>query len=331
MMSRLQGSIGGTDLCHKKKDNHYHGITAFAFKAEILEFLTIMSDKISQINNDEDWDLEIKPTAKLFSLNFVEIWRYRDLMMLFVKRDFVAAYKQTIMGPLWHFIQPILTTIIFLMVFTRIARIPTDGVHPIVFYLSGLTIWNYFSTSLTGTSNTFVSNASIFGKVYFPRMITPLSIVISNLVRFGIQFMLLLSVMIWASFNGYPIIVSAYWLVLPCLLLLTCGLALGLGIIVSSLTTKYRDFAVLLAFIVQLLMYATPIVYPVSFLQKQGFYWIIKFNPMTSIVETFRYSLLGKGTFSLNGLLYSTVFMLIVFFTGMILFNKTEKSFIDTV
>ncbi|HEY9005590.1 ABC transporter permease [Ohtaekwangia sp.] len=282
-------------------------------------------------DNEEQWDLEIKPKSSILYIDFAEIWRYRDLMLLFVRRDFVALYKQTILGPVWHFIQPILTSIMFLIVFSRIAKLPTDGIHPIVFYLSGVTLWNYFSVCLNNISNTFVSNANIFGKVYFPRIVTPLSILISNLVKFGIQFLLLITTMIWFSFNGYPISISFNWLLIPFILLLIGGITLGLGIIVSSLTTKYRDFTVLLTFAVQLLMYGTPIVYPLSYLKQQGFGWIVRLNPLTPIVESFRYALFGKGTFTYIDILYSFGFMMIVLFIGVILFNKIEKSFIDTV
>src|SRR5688572_26742049 len=222
----------------------------------------------------EDWDLEIKPKAKLLDLNFSEIWRYRDLMFLFVKRDFIAQYKQTILGPVWHFIQPILTTVMFLMLFTRVARLPTDGIPPVLFYMSGITIWNYFSVCLTATSRTFTSNANIFGKVYFPRIIMPVSVVISNLIRFGIQFLLVVIAIVYYSFDGYTVHFSIYWLAIPFLLFLMSVICLGLGIIVSSLTTKYRDFSVLLTFSVQLLMYGTPIAYPLSFIESQGLGWI---------------------------------------------------------
>jgi lipopolysaccharide transport system permease protein len=280
---------------------------------------------------DENWDLEIKPKSNLLDFNFTEIWRYKDLILLLVKRDFIAAYKQTILGPIWHFIQPILTSAIFLIVFTRIARLPTDGIHPVLFFLSGVTLWNYFSVCLTSTSNTFITNASIFGKVYFPRLIMPLSVIVSNLVRFGIQFLLLLIVMVWFAFHGRQISLNFNWLFIPFLLALLGAMAFGLGIIFSSLTTKYRDFTVLLTFAMQLLMYGTPIAYSLSYLQSQGYAWIIRLNPLTSIVECFRYILFGKGLFSIADLAYSLVFTLVVLFVGIIMFNKIEKTFIDTV
>jgi lipopolysaccharide transport system permease protein len=290
-----------------------------------------MTEKENSEVNHELWDLVITGKKGLISLQLTDIWRYRDLMILFVRRDFVAQYKQTILGPLWYLIQPILTTIMFLIVFGRIARIPTDGVHPIVFYMAGITIWTYFSTALTATSNTFVTNAGIFGKVYFPRMVSPISIVISNLIRFGIQFCLLLVVIIWFSFRGYPIAISTNWFLLPVLMAVIASLSLGLGIIISSLTTKYRDFTVLVTFGIQLLMYATPIVYPLSYLQGTDYAWVIELNPLAPLVEAFRYILLGKGTFTIGSLLYSAGFTLVTLFFGMVLFNRVEKNFMDTV
>lgn len=280
---------------------------------------------------ERSWDLIIQPKTRLLELNLKEVWHYRDLVMLFVKRDFIAQFKQTILGPVWHLIQPILTTIMFLLIFTRIARISTDGIQPTLFYMSGITIWNYFSTSLTGTSSTFVTNAPIFGKVYFPRLVLPISIIISNIIRFGIQFLLLLVVMIYYSFKGYPLVISVNWFIIPVVILMMAGIGLGLGIIISSLTTKYRDFSVLLTFAVQLGMYATPIAYPLSFLEDKSYKWLILANPLTPLVEAFRYGLFGKGTFDLHSLGYSLAFMIIVLFFGIIIFNRVEKSFMDTV
>jgi lipopolysaccharide transport system permease protein len=290
-----------------------------------------MSDQILETVPKQEWDLEIKPKAKLLDLNFREIWRYRDLILLFVKRDFIAQYKQTVLGPVWHFIQPILTTLMFLMIFGRVARLPTDGIPPVLFYMSGITLWNYFSICLTSTSNTFLTNAGIFGKVYFPRIVMPLSVIISNLIRFGIQFLLLFIAIVFYSFKGYRIHFTFNWLFVPVLLILLAGIALGIGIIFSSMTTKYRDFTVLLGFSVQLLMYGTPIVYPLSYLESRGIGWMIKLNPLTSLVEAFRYALFGKGTFNIGDILYSAGFMLVVLTVGIILFNKVEKTFMDTV
>ena len=293
-----------------------------------------MQDTTVNIENKEDndsWDMVIEPKTRLLQLNLKEVWRYRDLMLLFVKRDFVAQFKQTILGPFWHLIQPVLTTIMFLFIFGRIARISTDGIQPTLFYMSGITIWNYFSACLTNTSNTFTANAGIFGKVYFPRLVLPFSVVISNMVRLGIQFLLLFSMMVYYHFNGYPIHLTFYWLLLPLLVIMMAGTGLGLGIIISSLTTKYRDFAVLLTFAIQLGMYATPIAYPMSFLANKSYAGLIRANPLTSIVETFRYILFGNGSFNVAGLTYSAGFMIVVLFSGIIIFNKVEKSFMDTV
>jgi lipopolysaccharide transport system permease protein len=285
-----------------------------------------------QTIQEEQWDLEIKPKATLFDLNLKEVWRYRDLMMLFVRRDFVAQYKQTILGPLWHIIQPVLTTIMFLLVFGKIANIPTDGIEPILFYMSGITIWNYFSTCLTATSNTFVANAHIFGKVYFPRLVLPLSVVLSNIVKLGIQFGILFLCMIWfALFRNIPIRFDVNWLLMPVLVIIMAGIGLGLGIIISSLTTKYRDFTVLIGFAVQLLMYATPVAYPLSFLKDKSFAPLIEWNPLTPIVEGFRYALFQKGTFDLLSLGYSVVFMFVVLIAGSVYFSKVERTFMDTV
>jgi len=283
------------------------------------------------MENQENWDLEIRPKRSSLDINIKELFHYRDLILLFVKRDFVAQYKQTILGPLWHLIQPILTTLMFLLVFGRIAGISTDGIPPILFYITGVTLWNYFSTCLTATSNTFVGNAAIFGKVYFPRLVMPLSITISNLVKLGIQFALVVVVMVYYHFHGFPIRPTVYWLILPFAVLFMAGIGLGLGIIISSLTTKYRDFTFLLGFAVQLGMYATPVAYPVSYLRERSYGWLVDWNPLTSIMEGFRYCLYGIGTVSLEGMLYSFGFMIVVLTGGVLLFNKVESSFMDTV
>jgi lipopolysaccharide transport system permease protein len=280
----------------------------------------------------ENWDLVIRPRQKLLDFNLRELWHYRDLLLLFVKRDFTAQYKQTVLGPLWHIIQPIFTTIMFLLVFGHIANIPTDGIEAILFYMSGITIWNYFSTCLTATSSTFITNASIFGKVYFPRLIIPISTVLSNIVKFFIQFSLLLTMMLWyLIFKHVPFNIGWNWLLIPLLVFIMAGIGLGLGIIISSLTTKYRDFNVLLTFGVQLLMYATPIVYPYSFLAGKSYRWVIKANPLTAIVESFRYIIFGKATIDIHLLTYSILFMFIVLFVGLLFFNRVEKTFMDTV
>lgn len=292
-----------------------------------------MSDQtdIKNTAQPEHWDQVIEPKAKLLNLNLKEVWAYRDLLVLFVKRDFTAQYKQTILGPLWHFIQPIFTTIVFLLVFGKIANIPTDGIEPVVFYMSGISIWNYFSSCLTATSNTFVANAGIFGKVYFPRLVIPLSTVMSNMVKFGIQFLLLLSVMVWYGIRNHHFHFGFSWLLIPLLIIMMAGLGLGLGIIISSLTTKYRDFTVLIGFAVQLLMYATPVAYPMSFLKGKSYSAWIAWNPLTPIVEAYRYALFGSGTVNMPGLLYSAGITTILLFFGMVIFSKVERTFMDTV
>lgn len=281
--------------------------------------------------DDTQWDLVIEPRAHLFDLKLKEVWKYRDLIILFVRRDFVASFKQTILGPLWHFIQPIFTTIMFLFIFGKIANIPTDGIPPVLFYMSGIAIWNYFSVCLTATSNTFVANAGIFGKVYFPRLVIPISQVMSNLVKFAIQFLLLLVVMIYYGITLQQFHFGISWLLIPLLVVMMAGLGLGLGIIISSVTTKYRDFTVLLGFAVQLLMYATPVAYPLSFLKDKSYAHWITWNPLSPIVEAFRYALFGSGTVSIQGLLYSGAFILVSLFIGTIVFTKVERSFMDTV
>lgn len=283
------------------------------------------------VTENEDWDLVIKPKGRLLDLELKEVWRYRDLLVLFVKRDFTAQYKQTILGPLWHVIQPVFTTIMFVLIFDKIANIPTDGIHPVLFYMSGITIWNYFASCLNATSNTFVANAGIFGKVYFPRLVIPLSITASNVVRFGIQFLILLCVMVFYNFRGYPLHLHWTWIIIPGLVLLMAALGLGLGIIISSLTTKYRDLAVLTGFGVQLLMYATPIAYPLSFIDKKSIGWIAHLNPLTGIVEAFKFALFNNAAFNRTALSYSVIFTGVTLFAGLLLFHKVEKTFMDTV
>jgi lipopolysaccharide transport system permease protein len=282
-------------------------------------------------SEDQEWDRIVRPKANLFDLHLKEVWNYRDLIMLFVWRDFVSQYKQTILGPVWQFVQPALTTLIFLLLFNKIAKISTDGIAPVAFYMAGITMWNYYSTCLTSISNTFVSNAYIFGKVYFPRLVLPISLVISNIVRFGIQFLLLVVVMVYYHFNGYPLHIGLKVLLIPVLLIQMAALGLGLGIIISSVTTKYRDFAVLLAFAIQLLMYATPVVYPLSYIKGQSYKWIIDINPLTSIMESFRFVLFNKGTVEIHSVLYSIAFTIVALLIGIVLFNRVDKTFIDTV
>lgn len=287
---------------------------------------------MKQTLSNESWDLVIQPKTSLFDLNLREVWRYRDLMLLFVRRDFVAQYKQTILGPIWHLLQPLLTTAMFLLVFGKIANIPTDGIPPVLFYMSGITIWNYFSACLSNTSSTFVANAGIFGKVYFPRLVLPLSIVISNMVRLGIQLgLLFVAIAYYVVTKNFSLVIGWNLLLLPLLVLFMAGIGLGLGIIISSLTTKYRDFTVLIGFAVQLLMYATPVAYPLSFLVDKPFGVYISWNPLSPLVEGFRYALFGTSDFSLAMLVYPALFMVLVLTIGTVIFSKVERSFMDTV
>ena len=275
----------------------------------------------------------IKPSSSLLELNLKEIWKYKDLLFLFVRRDFVSVYKHTVLGPLWFIIQPIFTTLIFTVVFGQLASIPTDGLPQVLFYMCGITCWNYFAECVTKTSNTFVTNSVIFGKVYFPRLILPISIIITNLLKFGIQFFLFLGILFYYLYSGSNIEPNLYILTLPLLLFIMAVLGLGFGIFVSSLTTKYRDFQFLISFGIQLFMYATPIVYPLSLAkEKLGTYsWIATANPMTSIIETMKFAFLGEGLFSWYNLAYSLTFSLVLLFLGVIVFNRVEKTFMDTV
>jgi len=280
---------------------------------------------------DDKWTEIISPKRSLFDINLKELWRYRDLILLFVRRDFVSVYKQTVLGPLWLFIQPLFTTLIFFVVFNQIAKIPTEGMDPILFYLSGITLWNYFSDCFSKTSNTFVANAGIFGKVYFPRLATPISIVISNLIKLGIQLLLFLVIMGYQLLTKDIVVnVNLYILILPYLILLMAVMGLGLGIIFSALTTKYRDLTFLLTFGIQLLMYATPIIYPLSYTGGK-LHDVISMNPLTPIMESFRYAFFSIGTFDWNGLVYTSLFSFGVLFLGIVIFNQVEKSFMDTV
>jgi lipopolysaccharide transport system permease protein len=278
----------------------------------------------------ENWDNIIQPQNSLIDLKLGEIIRYKDLLWMFVKRDIVVNYKQTILGPLWFFIQPILTTIVFVVVFGNIAGIPTDGIPQPLFYMAGIVIWNFFAECFNKTSNTFTANASIFGKVYFPRLITPLSIVISNGLKFLIQFSLFLALYIYFILRGTPIMPNTSLIFLPLLLLLMAGLGMGFGLIFSSLTTKYKDLNFLIQFGVQLLMYATPVIYPVSELPEK-YRMHIQLNPLTHIVEGFKYMFFGEGIISYYGLLYSLIFTVVLLLLGIVIFNKTEKTFMDTV
>ena len=281
----------------------------------------------------KEWDLVIEPQSSLLDLNLKDVWRYRDLLWLLVKRDFVSFYKQTILGPLWFFIQPLFTTIIFTFIFGNLAGLSTDGLPQPLFYMAGITAWNYFADCLTKTSTVFRDNAHIFGKVYFPRLIMPLSIVVSNLVRFGVQ-MLLFFVMIGYYFfqndMGSLFHPNIYVLLFPVLVLMMALLGLGLGLIITALTTKYRDLAFLITFGVQLMMYATTVIYPLS-AAPEKYRWLIELNPMTGVIEAFRYGFLGQGVFTVDSFGYSVIFTLVSLLCGVLIFNKTEKTFVDTV
>jgi len=269
------------------------------------------------IQQEQHWTEVVEPRRKLFDLRLDEVWKYKDLVILFVRRDFVAAYKQTILGPLWHIIQPLFTTIVFTVVFGKIAKISTESIPPMLFYLAGITMWNYFSGSLLSISDTFLSNAGVFGKVYFPRMVVPVSTIISRIISLGIQFFLFMLFYAYFYFKGAPIHPNIYILIFPLLLLLLALHALGFGIIISSLTTKYRDLKLLLGFGIQLAMYATPIIYPLSFVSGT-LKTLIMINPITPIIEAFKFGFLGVGTFSWGHLGYSAAVGLVIFFIGLL-------------
>lgn len=277
------------------------------------------------------FDKHIKPTSSLFELNLKELWDYRDLIYMYVKRDIVTFYKQTIMGPLWFIIQPILTTIMFMFVFGNLAGLSTDGIPKPLFYFSGIILWNYFADCLTRNSKVFIENQAVFGKVYFPRLVVPISITISNLIKFFIQFVIFVIIFIYYYFQaGGNVNPNIHILLLPLLIVLAAGLSLGFGIIFSALTTKYRDLSFLLQFGVQLWMYITPVIYPLNSMpaDKQ---WLVALNPMTSVVETFKFGAIGQGVFSWLYLSYSFVFMVVLLISGIVIFNRVEKGFMDTV
>jgi lipopolysaccharide transport system permease protein len=287
--------------------------------------------KQEDVNKEQKkWDMVIEPQRNLFDLRLRELWHSRDLILLFVRRDFVSVYKQTILGPLWYIIQPLLTTIIFTIIFGNIAKLPTDGLPSFLFYMSGTVIWTYFASSFTKTSDTFVNNANLFGKVYFPRLAVPVSILISNLIAFIIQFVFFLGFMAYFMAQGTQLHPNWWILFTPVLLLMMAGLGLGFGIIFSSLTTKYRDLRFLVQFGVQLVMYVTPVIYPMSSI-PQKYQAILRFNPISPIVEIFRYAFLGAGTVDLSLLAYSFGLMLVLIIIGAVIFNRVEATFMDTV
>lgn len=292
--------------------------------------MDVIKNEHIKIGDEDRWDIIIKPQASIFEIDITEIWRYRDLLMMFVKRDIVTFYKQTILGPLWFFIQPLFTTIMFMVVFGGLAGISTNGLPQGLFYMAGILCWNYFSDCLTRTSTTFKENQQIFGKVYFPRIVVPLSIIVSNLVRFGIQFILFIVIYIYYLANGINVQPNLGVLLFPVLILIIAGLALGFGMIITALTTKYKDLVFLVQFGVQLWMYATPVIYPLS-VTPEKYRWMIVANPMTAVVETFKYGFLNQESFQMFHLLYSFIFMVLILTLGILVFNKVEKGFMDTI
>ena len=280
---------------------------------------------------ETQWTKIIRPKRSLFDLDVRSVFRSKDLLSLFVKRDIIAVYKQTVLGPLWFLIQPVLTTIMFVTVFSGIAGISTNAIPPVLFYLGGITCWNYFAECLNKTSNIFVENQHVFGKVYFPRIISPLAVVLTSLIKFGIQFLLFIAVYLFYLFvQVTPLQISGWIILLPALIVLMGILGLGFGMIISSLTTKYRDLRFLIQFGVQLWMYATPIIYPVSLLKGRAL-TLVYLNPMTSIVETFKFIFFGTGELNWFYLGYTTLLTLVTFLFGLVIFNKTEQNFMDTV
>jgi len=292
--------------------------------------MNIMNEQKQANIIPDEWTMVLRPKRSLLDINLRELWQYRDLIYLFVKRDFVSKFKQTILGPLWFIIQPLLTTIMFTVIFGNIAGIPTNGIPKILFYMSGIVGWTYFSTCLNDTSQTFIKNASIFGKVYFPRLALPISVVISNLVSFVIQFVFLCCFLVYFMIKGSEVSPNILVLWIPFLVLLMAGLGLGFGIIISSLTTKYRDLTHLVTFGVTLWMYATPIIYPLSGIPEK-YRMLVMANPMTPVVETFKTALLGVGQINYLSLLYSFGFTVVLIAIGIVIFNKVEKTFMDTV
>lgn len=281
----------------------------------------------------EHWDIVIEPHSKKFSLNLSEVWKYKDLITLYVKRDIITVYKQTILGPLWYIIQPIFTAFMYTMVFGNIANIPTDGIPHMVFYMSAQLCWNYFSDCLGGASGTFAGNAAVFSKVYFPRLVVPISNICSNLFRLCIQILLFIGFYMYFYLTGYDIQPNLYLLFVPFFILMLALFGFGVGIIISSFTTKYRDLGILFGFLTQLWMYATPVIYPLSAVPDKikGLKWIIELNPLTPIVEAVRYGCFGVGTFSLEGIIYSFCVITAVLLIGIVIFNKVERKFIDTI
>jgi lipopolysaccharide transport system permease protein len=279
--------------------------------------------------DQNNWDSVIESKHSLLDVNLKEIWNYRDLLVLFIKRDFITVYKQTILGPLWFFIQPLLTTITFTIIFGNIAQISTDGAPKVVFYMAGITLWNYFSSCLSSVSSVFNANAGIFGKVYFPRLIMPLTIVVSNLLKFGVQFLLFIAFVLYFVFQDL-IAPNVSILLTPIIILLMAVIAMGIGLILSSMTTKYKDLSQLITFGVSLLMYATPVIYPSSSV-PESYAWVVNLNPLVALFDYMRYAYLGIGSFSVSSLLYPSIFAVVILALGVLVFNKTQKTFMDTI
>lgn len=286
-----------------------------------------------QESKNDKWLYEINPKGKLIDLNLKEIWRYRDLLFLFVKRDIVTVYKQTVLGPLWYLIQPLFTAITFTLIFNKVAGIKTDGVPPMLFNLAGITLWTYFKECLNVTSNTFKANVGLFGKVYFPRFIVPASKVISGLFKYGIQLFIFFLLFTYFSLTGWDIGVGETFYLFPLVVLTVVLIALGSGMVLSSLTTKYRDLSILIGFGLQLLMYLSAVMYPLEIIKEKlpKYYWLVEYNPIAQIIESARHILINTGNANVVGLLWSFGFGVVIFFVGLIIFNRTEKTFIDTV
>ena len=301
-------------------------------KTEFSEEESNLSNKFSstqETENTEQWDAVIESRNSLLDLNLKELWHYRDLLVLFVRRDFVTVYKQTILGPLWFFIQPILTTITFTIIFGNVAQLSTDGAPKLVFYMAGITLWNYFSTCLTSVSGVFNVNASIFGKVYFPRLIMPLTIVISNLMKFAVQFLLFICFVVYFTLHN-QIQPNSWILLTPFIIILMALISMGIGLILSSMTTKYKDLNQLIGFGVQLFMYATPVIYPSSTVPLD-YQWVVELNPLVGLFDYMRFAYLGVGEFTILDLVYPSIFSIVILAIGVLVFNKTQKTFMDTV
>ena len=291
---------------------------------------TIIAEDTQEEEMEQQWDIEIKPQNKLFDLNLNDVWNYRDLLWLLVRRDFVSFYKQTIFGPLWFFIQPIFTTLLFTIVFNKMGGFSTDGIPAPLFYMCGTIAWNYFAECLTKTSTVFKDNANLFGKVYFPRLIMPLSIVFSNLVRFGVQFLLFLLLLIYYMIRKEELFINEFVLLFPVVLALMAFLGLGLGLIITAMTTKYRDLAFVVSFGVQLLMFATPVIYSLSSTPEK-YRVFLELNPLSGLIETYRYGFTGSGDFFPQTFVFSIIATLVILISGIIVFNRVEKDFVDTV